>query len=90
MEIRDLVQELLVVLVGLGLEKLNVLLQAGSLQLPERSLHLLVDLVNQIDVDCEMAVIHDFGEKGMLEVDFIASKIEGLGVLQSNQIRSCE
>lgn len=83
LEVSNLVQEFLVVLVGLGLKELDILLNAWLCQFSEWRQNFLIDFVNQIDISSDMAVLHDIVEKGFLEVDFIADQIEGLCVLQS-------
>lgn len=76
LEISDLIQEFFVVLVALRLKELDFIFQARFLQFTERSHNFLVDFVNQINMNSEMAMIHDFVEKSMLEADFFASNVE--------------
>jgi hypothetical protein len=82
-EVCDLIQELLISLVRLRLQVLNVVFQLGFLEFTERSHDFLVNFVDQVDINGEMAVLHDFREKSILEVVFVASKVECFRVLKS-------
>lgn len=76
----------LVVLAALLLEVLDILVGGWSLECSERCFNIFADFVDQINVNCEVAVFHNFGEELGLEAQPISNQIERLCILKSRDI----
>lgn len=85
-KVSELSEDLFVELAALLLQVLDVLVGGWSVERSERCFNILANFVDQVNVDCEVAVLHDLGDVLGLEVELISDQIERLGVLKSRDI----